>query len=216
MKLALLLALLVATTAAYAEPITGIVTRITDGDTLTLLTPSKEQLKVRLNQIDAPESSQAFGQKSKEALSHLCVQKNATLTHTNKDRYGRTLADVNCAGVDANREMVRLGMAWVYDQYVRDKSLYTLQDSAKQAKTGLWSDPAAIAPWEYRHGPKLSKPKTPASITISNTSTAFSCGSKRYCKEMSSCAEATFYLQQCGLSRLDRDKDGIPCESLCR
>jgi hypothetical protein len=42
------------------------------------------------------------------------------------------------------------------------------------------------------------------------------CGSKKYCKEMSSCAEAKFYLTQCGLSRLDRDGDGIPCESLCR
>lgn len=39
---------------------------------------------------------------------------------------------------------------------------------------------------------------------------------KRYCKEMRSCEEAKYYLNQCGLSRLDRDKDGIPCESICR
>ncbi|MGY6771861.1 excalibur calcium-binding domain-containing protein [Gallibacterium sp. ZY190522] len=39
---------------------------------------------------------------------------------------------------------------------------------------------------------------------------------KRYCKEMRSCEEAKFYLNQCGLSRLDRDKDGVPCESICR
>ena len=39
---------------------------------------------------------------------------------------------------------------------------------------------------------------------------------KRYCKEMDSCAEAKFYLNQCGVSRLDRDNDGIPCESICR
>lgn len=42
------------------------------------------------------------------------------------------------------------------------------------------------------------------------------CGSKRTCKDMSSCDEAKFYLTQCGLSRLDRDGDGIPCEKLCR
>lgn len=44
----------------------------------------------------------------------------------------------------------------------------------------------------------------------------FECGSKKYCKHMRSCSEAKFYLYQCGLSRLDRDKDGIPCESICR
>ena len=44
----------------------------------------------------------------------------------------------------------------------------------------------------------------------------FSCGSKTTCGQMSSCEEAKFYLNQCGLSRLDGDKDGTPCESLCR
>ncbi|OBX05928.1 cold-shock protein [Gallibacterium genomosp. 3] len=39
---------------------------------------------------------------------------------------------------------------------------------------------------------------------------------KRYCKEMRSCEEAKFYLNQCGVGRLDRDKDGVPCESICR
>lgn len=44
----------------------------------------------------------------------------------------------------------------------------------------------------------------------------FKCEGKKYCKEMSSCKEAMFYLKQCGVSRLDRDKDGIPCETICR
>ena len=43
-----------------------------------------------------------------------------------------------------------------------------------------------------------------------------SCGSKTYCNEMQSCQEARFYLEQCGLQRLDKDGDGIPCENLCR
>ena len=35
-------------------------------------------------------------------------------------------------------------------------------------------------------------------------------------KEMASCRnEAKFYLSQCGLSHLDKDSDGIPCEKLC-
>ena len=44
----------------------------------------------------------------------------------------------------------------------------------------------------------------------------FSCGKKRFCNKMNSCKEANFYLKKCGLKRLDRDNDGIPCESLCR
>lgn len=43
----------------------------------------------------------------------------------------------------------------------------------------------------------------------------FSCEGKDKCKEMSSCAEAKFYLNECGVGRLDRDKDGTPCESIC-
>ena len=44
----------------------------------------------------------------------------------------------------------------------------------------------------------------------------FICGFKRYCGEMSGCVEARFYFTQCGLSRLDGDRDGVPCETLCR
>lgn len=45
---------------------------------------------------------------------------------------------------------------------------------------------------------------------------AFSCKGKRTCKQMLSCAEAKFYLEQCGVRGLDRDGDGRPCHSLCR
>jgi micrococcal nuclease len=42
------------------------------------------------------------------------------------------------------------------------------------------------------------------------------CGSKTYCTEMRSCSEAKYFLNVCGLERLDSDHDGIPCESLCQ
>ena len=42
------------------------------------------------------------------------------------------------------------------------------------------------------------------------------CSNKRLFKEMTFCEEAKFYLTQCGLSRLDCDGDGIPCEKLCK
>ncbi len=42
------------------------------------------------------------------------------------------------------------------------------------------------------------------------------CGGKKYCKDMTSCEEAKMYLTKCNLTRLDKNKDGIPCSSLCQ
>ena len=44
---------------------------------------------------------------------------------------------------------------------------------------------------------------------------SYFCGSKDTCGEMDSCSEAYYYLNTCGVGSLDRDNDGIPCESLC-
>ncbi len=44
----------------------------------------------------------------------------------------------------------------------------------------------------------------------------FKCAGKRTCEQMDSCGEAKFYLQKCGVKSLDGDRDGVPCNSLCR
>jgi endonuclease YncB( thermonuclease family) len=67
-----------------------------------------------------------------------------------KDRYGRVLGRVECKGMDANTEQVRRGMAWVYDRYVTDRSLYALQNEARAAHLGLWADTTPTAPWVWR------------------------------------------------------------------
>ncbi|AFU19138.1 excalibur calcium-binding domain-containing protein [Actinobacillus suis] len=43
---------------------------------------------------------------------------------------------------------------------------------------------------------------------------SFQCG-KRRCGQMDNCAEAKYHLRRCGVSSLDRDHDGVPCENLC-
>ena len=133
---------------AWAD-VTGMVVAVADGDTLTVLV-DRTQLRVRLLEIDAPEAHQAFGDRSKQSLSDMCFNKTARLEGSTKDRYGRTLARVYCDGVDANTEQVRRGMAWVYDRYVTEKSLYPLQADAKSARLGLWADNAPFPPWEWR------------------------------------------------------------------
>ena len=133
----------------FAEDFIGKVVAVADGDTITVLR-DQEQVKIRLSGIDAPEKAQAFGNRSKQSLSTLCFNKSAKLDDQGKDRYGRTLARAHCEGIDANAEQVRLGMAWVYDRYVTDRSLYQLQEEARAARRGLWVDPDPMPPWVWR------------------------------------------------------------------
>ena len=128
---------------------------IADRDTLTARCETlagMENMKVRLAEIDAPEKSQAFGNRSRRHLSDICFKKSATVVAKSKDRHGRTVARVACAGVDASAEQVRAGMAWVYDEYATDRALYTVQDEARNARRGLWSDAEPLAPWMWRSG----------------------------------------------------------------
>jgi len=145
----LLLVLAFAAQTAWAETLVGRVVRVSDGDTLTVLIDRK-QIKVRLTEIDAPESKQAFGQRSRQSLGDMCAGQDAVVQAAGRDKYGRVLGRVACRGVDANAEQVRRGMAWVFDRYVTDRSLYALQNEARASQVGLWADKSPTAPWAWR------------------------------------------------------------------
>lgn len=130
-----------------------LVIAISDGDTLKARCgpPERhEQVTVRLADIDAPESRQPFGQASKRSLSDLCYSVEAVIQPTAKDRYRRTVANVHCKGVNASRHQVSSGMAWVFDRYVQDQTLYSAQESARSSRKGIWSDREPVPPWEWR------------------------------------------------------------------
>lgn len=134
---------------------------ISDGDTLTARCGSADAaqtVKVRLAEVDAPEKAQPFGERSKQALAALCFKRQARVSVQTKDRYGRSVAHVECEGVDASAEQVRAGMAWVFDRYAKDRSLYALQDEARAAGRGLWTDGAPVAPWEWRAARRQATP----------------------------------------------------------
>lgn len=137
--------------AGTAALIIGLVVAIADGDTLTVLNEDFQQVKIRLAEIDAPEKKQPFGSCSRQSLGELCHEKRAEVRVTDVDRrYKRIVGRVTCAGVDANAAQVRRGMAWVYDRYAKDKTLYRLQDEARSAGRGLWIDRNPMAPWDWR------------------------------------------------------------------
>jgi len=132
------------------KTIEGKVIRISDGDTFSLIFDNGFDVKVRLNGIDSPERKQAFSKKAKQALSALIFDKVVTVAYKKKDRYGRVLGEVYVDGINVNHEMVRRGMAWHFTRYSDDKDLARLEQEARKNKVGLWSDPNAVAPWEFR------------------------------------------------------------------
>lgn len=204
--------------------LTGKVVSIHDGDTLTLLTKQNQQVKVRLAEIDTPESTQPFGTKSRQMLTDMVFSKQISVDVTDTDRYGRKVGKIYLGDTWVNREMVKQGGAWVYRQYNHSPELLTDETNAKANKLGLWSLPESerMPPWEWRKNGKkvaFSGQSTPVAKSVkvakSDNDSGFSCGGKNVCREMDSCEEAYFYLEQCGMGRLDRDHDGIPCESIC-
>ena len=200
----------------YGKEYTGKVVGIADGDTFTLLTSKKEQVKVRLSEIDCPEKNQPFGNRARQTLSNLIFSKDVLVVQNAVDRYGRVVGQVYVDGTHINRKMVQEGMAWVYRQYLEDQTLLEDEKKARERKRGLWSLPNTeqVPPWEWRRGERTNSSSDTGEQK--QESQKFTCGAKRYCKEMTSCEEAEFYLNECGLTRLDGDGDGVPCESLCQ
>jgi endonuclease YncB( thermonuclease family) len=148
--LRLLFALLLFVGTATAAELSGIVTEVRDGDSLTLVN-WQATYKIRLADIDAPEWGQERGKDSRASLFHLCGLRKATAETQGEDRYGRTIATVTCAGVNANTEQVRRGWAWVYERYApKNSPLYGAQAEARAARRGLWGDSEPVPPWEWR------------------------------------------------------------------
>jgi hypothetical protein len=182
-------------------------------------------VRVRLYGIDAPESRQPYGTRAQQELSALAFRPQVRVTVEDTDHYGRTVGRVWAGSLDVNAELIRRGAAWVYRQYNRDPALLPLEAEARQARRGLWAMPASeqVSPSAWRRNggratatPQPQAPGRAGAPVPSSSAADLSCGSKRSCTQMSSCAEAQFYFRQCGLSRLDGDRDGVPCERLCR
>src|SRR5262245_16509718 len=122
--------LLVWATAAHTETLTGRVVGISDGDTLAVLV-ERQEVKVRINGIDAPERKQVFGERSKQNLSAMAFGKYARLDCHKTDRYGRKVCKVwvqpascpTCGQtLDVGLAQIVAGMAWWYREYAREQS----------------------------------------------------------------------------------------------
>ena len=154
-----------------ADLLEGRVTRIADGDTLTVLDADQVQHRVRLAGIDAPERAQPFGERSKQNLARLVAGKPVEVRWHKRDRYGRVVGqvwvispDARCQGagcpktLDAGLTQVTVGLAWHYKRYAgeqseEDRERYGFaEEEARARRAGLWREVEPVAPWEWRRG----------------------------------------------------------------
>jgi micrococcal nuclease len=141
--------LVVATSSNAAE--SYVVSYVYDGDTVKLSNHSGD-LKLRLTDIDAPERNQAYGKKSRRALSKLCKGKSIFVSAKilGTDKYNRHLGKLECNNVDASLYLVEHGLAWHNAKYSSDLDIANAASKARQQRLGLWKSKNPMPPWVWR------------------------------------------------------------------
>lgn len=170
------------------------------------------------------------------------ITMEADPTQSDKDKYDRLLRYIFIAnGENINQTMVANGYAFEYTYkmpYKYQAAFKAAQAEARKEGKGLWAkdvcndersdtkiksvEPALQATETAIEDVQTNKKSTEtvkqepeAVVPEAPATSGFSCGVKKTCGSMSSCNEAYYYLNTCGQSKLDKDKDGVPCESLC-
>jgi micrococcal nuclease len=141
-----------AAAGASARTLQGVVTHVTDGDTLWLQADdaSSPPMKLRLQGIDAPERCQAWGAEASAALASRVLRRHVQVHTQAHDTYGRTIGRVTLAGEDIAAWMVLQGHAWSY-RYRRSPGPYAAEEQqARAARRGLFADTKAVEPRTFR------------------------------------------------------------------
>lgn len=134
----------------------GLVVRVADADTLTILGSDNKRYKIRLQGIDAPEKRQNYGTACGQKLSAMTLNQRVDVEAYKKDRYGRIIAKVTSGDRDMALELIKQGCGWHYKAYAaeqswRDRRAYaSAEKQARHNKQGLWQDARPEAPWDYR------------------------------------------------------------------
>lgn len=151
-RVAIFIIIVLFTMTVSAKTITGVVIKVSDGDTIVIQNKKNKKLKIRLAKIDAPELAQPHGKAAHAFLNQLLFSQTVTINYKNKDRYQRIVGEVYLNNMDVGAKMVSQGHAWVYRQYSDDLYLYCLEYWARMTQKGLWELPEdkRVPPWEWR------------------------------------------------------------------
>ena len=143
--------------SAKTKVIIGKCARVSDGDTIHVVTDGNVKFKVRLDRIDAPEKDQPYGKESTAYLSSLIRGKTVRVEWQKKDQYGRVLGIVYLDKTDVNLQMVSSGNAWHYSYFDKTAEYASAEAEAWQNRRGLWS---AYEKPIHQHDWRRSKRKT--------------------------------------------------------
>jgi len=139
---------------ASAATLQAKVVQVESGNSLVVSNINRP-LRIRLKAVAPPESGQAFSEAARDHLKALVLDQAVFVEYTHLAG-GYLEAKVILNGVDIGSQMLRDGVAWYdrassYELSESDRSLYAqCEQAARNEKRGLWQDPAAIAPWEFR------------------------------------------------------------------
>lgn len=200
----------------------GKVTRVVDGDSLWLQPAAPAApLELRLEGIDAPEICQAWGPQAKEALAERVLGKEVSVKTVGHDVHGRTLGTLFVGAQNINKLLVQEGHAWS-SRFKYDRGPYVADERmARALSRGLNREGGAVMPRDFRqmHGPcTAAGAVAPPAVAAPPVSVAAQMGADRRCDgrtrctQMSSCAEATWFLKNCPGAQMDGNHDGVPCE----
>ncbi len=131
-------------------PMQGVVTQVSDGDTVRFTPAGQAPIVVRLANIDAPEICQAWGPEARRALTDLALNKPATLRPTGRDSYGRTVGVLVVEDINVAQSLVEGGHAWSLRWRNDAGPLVKQERMAKALSRGLHEGGAAIKPAEFR------------------------------------------------------------------
>ncbi|MEW6140324.1 MAG: thermonuclease family protein [Thermodesulfobacteriota bacterium] len=153
MKVLLTVLILLSTVPCFGW--SGLCVSVQDGDSIKVMCRD-HAMKIRLYGIDCPERGQPFGTRARQFTSSLVFKKVVEVEPITIDQHGRTVAWVTVEGKNVNKELLRAGLAWWSRRSApHDRELANLEDAARKARVGLWSDPHPVPPWVWR---KRSKP----------------------------------------------------------
>jgi endonuclease YncB( thermonuclease family) len=145
----------VAPAVADDRDFSGSVRRIFDGDSFLVRPGKGRDVDVRLQDIDAPEKSQPYGNSARAALVAMIGDRDVFVDVIETDHYDRKIVRIfrEPDRLDVIKALVRDGHVWVYRRTVHDKTLIKLEDEARVARRGLWALPESerMPPWQYRY-----------------------------------------------------------------
>lgn len=133
---------------AGEDVLTGKCVKVVDGDTLIIECEKKERRTVNIEGIDAPELQQPWGKEVRGFVRDLVRGEDVEIEIIENGGEA-VVARVTVNGVDLSEMLVSRGLAWVPENS-SDADLITMHNKAKELPSGLWTDPNAQPPWEFR------------------------------------------------------------------